>query len=155
MRISIVRSAVYAHHEPKELRPELEYEWMDQGIQTFRMWLMPHNGNWQEHHIPRIADELMTPPVVIYQGIHPGKLPKSGSFMKVDAPDVLVTAIKKSEEGDDLIVRLVETVGQATTATFHFPPAGVTWSGTFRPCEIKTLRITATGTVREVNLLEE
>ena len=156
LRLSVVRSAVFAHHEPKELKPELAYEWMDQGIQTFRMWLLPHRGRWQEHHVPRIAEEFMTPPVVIYQGIHPGAMPKSGSFMDVDASNVLVTAIKKSEDGDDLIVRLVETLGEAVTTTVRFPSAGVNWRGAFRPCEIKTLRIdTKTGASREVNLLEE
>jgi alpha-mannosidase len=156
LRVSVVRSAVYAHHQPKELRPEQEYEWMDQGLQTFRMWLVPHGADWQENHIPRIAEEFITSPVVIYQGIHPGILPKSGSFMEIDAPDVLVTAIKQSEDGDDLIVRLVETVGRETSATFRFPPAGIAWRGTFRPCEIKTLRLSAgAGTATEVNLLEE
>ncbi|MDR1335939.1 MAG: hypothetical protein LBK22_03805 [Tannerella sp.] len=156
LRISVVRSAVYAHHQPKELRPEVEYEWMDQGLQTFRLWLAPHRNSWQEYHLPRIAEEFIAPPTVIWQGIHPGVLPKSGSFMEIDAPDVLVTAIKKSEDGDDLVVRLVETVGQETSATFRFPSAGIIWRGTFRPCEIKTLRLSLNGgTVMEVNLLEE
>jgi alpha-mannosidase len=156
LRISVVRSPVYAHHQPKKLLPKAEYEWMDQGIQTFRMALVPHKGSWQEINVTRMAEEFMTPPIPIYQGIHPGKLPKSGSFMEVDAPNVIATAIKKSEEGDDAIIRLVETMGTDTQVTLHFRSAGFRWNGKIKGCEIKTLRLnTNTGEIREVNLLEE
>jgi alpha-mannosidase len=129
---------------------------MDQGIQVFRMALVPHRGSWQDAHIPRIAEEFMSPPVSIYQGIHPGTMPKSGSFLEVDVPNVIVTAIKKSEDGDDLILRLVETSGQDTDVTLRFPTNAFQWQGKMRNCEIKTLRLnTGTGAIREVNLLEE
>ncbi|MDR3194313.1 MAG: twin-arginine translocation signal domain-containing protein [Tannerella sp.] len=157
MRISVVRSPVYAHHQPKELLPDAEYEWMDQGMQTFRMALVPHKDSWKEINLPRMAEEFMTPPIPIYQGIHPGTMPKSGSFLEVaDAPNVTVAAIKQSEEGNDTILRLVETLGRDTPVTLRFPSAGFSWSGKMRGCEIKTLRLnTDTGSVREVNLLEE
>jgi alpha-mannosidase len=156
LRISIVRSPVYAHHEPKELVPEREYEWMDQGIQTFRLLLVPHGESWEEANIPRIAEEFMTAPIPIYQGIHPGTLPTSGSFLDMDAPNVTVSAIKEAEEGDDLIIRMVETLGKEAAATLRFGAAGFTWKGSFRPCEIKTIRLDRhTGQIREVNLLEE
>jgi alpha-mannosidase len=47
MRVSIVRGAVYAHHQPSKLRPDGEYHWQNQGIQTIRMLLVPHTGRWQ------------------------------------------------------------------------------------------------------------
>ncbi|MDR1780411.1 MAG: glycosyl hydrolase-related protein [Tannerella sp.] len=156
MRVSIVRSPVYAHHEPKELLPEVEYEWMDQGIQRFRMALVPHSGDWREINAPRIADEFITPPIAIYQGIHTGDKPKSDSFIAVDAPNVSLTAVKKSEDGDDLILRLVETFGRDSDFTLRFPSVSYSWNGKIKGCEIKTLRVdTTTGAIREVNLLEE
>ena len=36
MRISVVRSAPFAHHIPKVLDMNSEHIWMDQGIQTFQ-----------------------------------------------------------------------------------------------------------------------
>ena len=42
LRISVARSAVYAHHNPRVLDMNAEHLWMDQGIQTFRMLLVPH-----------------------------------------------------------------------------------------------------------------
>ena len=156
MRISVSRSSVFGHHQPTVLDLEKEYYWMDQGIHTFRMLLLPHVGSWKENKIARLTEEFMEAPIHIYQGIHEGKLPKSGSFLSVDNPDVIVSAIKQAEDDDDLIIRCVETVGNPTRAKLDLRFIGRTWEGSFRPCEIKTLRVRkSTGEITEVNLLEE
>jgi alpha-mannosidase len=156
MRLSVTRSTVFALHDPVQLEPGEEYVWMDQGIQTFRLLLAPHRGSWKDALIPRLAEEFMTPPIPVYQGIHQGTMPTSGSFLSVDSPNIVVSAIKQSEEGGDLILRLVETFGESVTATLRFPSVNRRWQGSFRPCEIKTLRLnTSTGNIKEVNLLEE
>jgi alpha-mannosidase len=156
LRISVARSAVFAHHNPKVLDMKAEYIWMDQGIQTMRMLLVPHKENWQKSNIVRITEEFMTPAQIIYQGIHGGSLPKSGSFLAVDVQNVIVSAIKQSENGEDIVVRCVETSGVQTLATLDLKFAKRKWTGNFRPCEIKTLRINQSkGTIKEVNLLEE
>ena len=156
MRLSVVRSAVYAHHNPRVLDMKAEHLWMDQGIQTFRMLLVPHAGTWTKINIPRIAEEFSVPSIAVYQGIHGGTLPKSASFLSVDVPNVIVSAIKLSETGDDIIVRCVETSALSTSATIDLRFADRKWTGAFRPCEIKTLRINkANGNIREINLLEE
>ena len=129
---------------------------MDQGIQTFRMKLIPHIGTWREAGIPRKAEEFLTPATCVYQGIHGGKLPKSDSFMSVDASNIVISSVKLSENGDDLIVRCVETNGEQTTATIDLKIAGKQYQASFRPCEIKTLRVDKkTKQIQEVNLLEE
>jgi alpha-mannosidase len=156
LRISVARSAVYAHHNPKILDMKAEHLWMDQGIQTFRMLLLPHQDTWQNSNIVRVAEEFIAPPVAIYQGIHGGTLPKSDSLLSLDANNVVVPSIKQSESGEDIIVRCLETFGLQTTATLDLKFAGLRWTGLFRPYEIKTLRINKSkGTVKEVNLLEE
>jgi alpha-mannosidase len=156
IRISIARSAVYAHHNPRVLDMKSEHLWMDQGIQTFRMLLVPHKDTWKESNITRIAEEFVAPSVLIYQGIHGGKMPKAGSFLAVDAQNVIISAIKKSENGDDIIIRCLETSGLQTSATVDFLFAHRKWTGNFRPCEIKTLRMNQnTSDIKEVNLLEE
>jgi alpha-mannosidase len=156
MRVSITRGAVYAQHRPAQLKPNGEYIWQDQGIQTFRMWLVPHVGSWQTAGIVRLAEELTAPVPVLHQGIHGGSKPQSGSFLSVDASNVVVSALKKAEEGDDLILRCYETDGRATTATLHLGFVQKRWTGNFRPLEIKSLRIPINGgEIREVNLLEK
>jgi len=156
MRISICRAPVYAHHRPLVLDTTKEYVWMDQGIQTFRMLLVPHKNSWRESNIVKIADEFIAPLIPIYQGIHGGAMPKSGSFLAADSDNVLVSSVKLSEEGEDVIIRCVETLGVESEATIDLRFANRKWTGNFKPYEIKTLRVDkTTGGVKEVNLLEE
>jgi alpha-mannosidase len=156
LRISIARSAVFAQHDPFKLDPHGEYIWQDQGEQTFRLLLAPHTGAWQDAGIVRLAEEFTAPVPVIYQGIHGGTRPLSASFLSVDAPDVVVSVVKKAEEGDDLIIRCYETAGRPTKASLELGLLNRRWTGTFRPLEIKTLRVPlAGGEIREVNVLEQ
>jgi len=156
MRITVARSAVYAHHIPRKLDMKSEHLWMDQGMQTFRMLIVPHRDTWQKSGIARIAEEFMSPPLVIYQGIHPGKMPRSQSFMAIDAPNVILSVIKQAEIGEDIIIRCVETSGLPATAGIDLRFIDRKWSGTFRPFEIKTLHMNRnTGEIREVDFLEE
>ena len=155
MRVSIARAAVYANHQPSELHPGVDYAWMDQGVQTFQMELIPHTGDWQQAGVVRAAEELVTETPIIYQGIHPGHRKGADSFLSVDAPDVVVEAVKQAENGNDLIVRSYETAGRNATATLRLDFAGVQWTGRYHPFEIKTLRINRhTHQVTEVNALE-
>jgi alpha-mannosidase len=120
------------------------------------MVLMPNPGPWQESGVVRAAEELVTPPLLIYQGIHPGTMEQSQSFLSVDVPDVVVSAIKMAEEGKGVIVRMYETAGRETHAKLDLHFAHAHWSGTLHPFEIKTLRIDPEiGEATEVNLLEE
>jgi alpha-mannosidase len=156
MRISIARSAVYAQHNPRVVQKDVEYIWQDQGIQTFRMLLVPHQGDWRDAAAVRRAEEFTAPLPVMYQGIHPGTLKQSASFLSVDAGNVVVAAMKKAEAGGDLIIRCYETDGKGSRATIELPFIQRRWSGQFRPYEIKTLRVPMpSGTIREVNALEE
>ena len=156
IRVSVVRSSPFAHHVPKVLDMNSEHIWMDQGIQTFRMLLVPHAGTLHKAGIPRIAEEFISPALVIYQGIHRGTLPKSGSFLSVNKENVIVSAVKQSEAGEDIILRCVETSGQPVFATINLPFVNKEWSGDLRPYEIKTLRYyRKTGDIKVVNLLEE
>ena len=155
LRVSVARGAVYANHMPQKIDPSVDYQWQDQGLQTFRMILVPHAGSWQEANIVRQAEELAAPPLVVYQGIHAGSWPQSNSFLSVDAPDVVISAIKLAEEGDGVIVRFYETDGKETTANLDLHFANVRWSGELHPFEIKTLRIDPhSRRVEEVNILE-
>ena len=156
MRVSIVRGAVYAQHEPRTLDPNSEYHWMDQGVQTFRMLLMPHKGGWQDAGVVHAAEELVSPAAIVYQGIHPGSRPESASFLSVDSPNIIVSAVKQAEDGDDTIVRCFESTGRESKATVNLGFAKAKWSGSFHPFEIKTLRVNRkTNAVTEVNILEQ
>ena len=97
----------------------------------------------------------MSPALTIYQGIHRGTRPLSDSFLSVDVPNVVVSAIKQAEDGEDLIVRMYETAGRETTANLDLKFAKAHWTGKLHPFEIKTLRIRSkTSAIAEVNILE-
>ena len=157
LRVSIVRGAAYAQHRPRQLDANGEYIWQDQGIQTFRMVLVPHTGTWQDAGIVRMAEELTAPVPVLYQGIHKGTRAQAASFLSVDVPDVVVSDVKQAEDGNDLIIRCYETAGRATKASLDLGLVHRHWTGEFHPLEIKTLRVplAAAGNIREVNALEQ
>lgn len=156
MRISIIRSAVYAHHDPRILDMEAEHIWQDQGIHSFRMLLVPHRDSWQEAKIAQHAEEFLSPAIVIYQGIHDGAMPKSASFITTNNENVIISSIKQAETDDDLIIRCIETSGIAGFASINLSFIDRTWKGFLKPCEIKSFRVNCkTGDIREVNLLEE
>ncbi|MDR3723119.1 MAG: glycoside hydrolase family 38 C-terminal domain-containing protein [Terracidiphilus sp.] len=155
MRVSITRGAVYANHMPEKLDPGKDYQWQDQGVQTFRMILVPHTGLWQDADVVHTAEELMAPPLAVYQGIHRGTRPQSDSFVAVSAPNIVISAIKKAEDDNGLIVRMYEAAGRQTSANLDLRFAKLHWKGEFRPFEIKTLRVNSeSGAVSEINILE-
>jgi alpha-mannosidase len=156
LRISIARGAIFAQHFPRTVDPHGEYLWQDQGEQTFRMLLMPHAGTWQNVEVVRRAEEFTAPVPVLYQGIHGGSRPLADSYLSVDAPDVVVSVVKKAEVGNDIIIRAYEMAGRPAHATLDIGMMKRRWSGNFRPLEIKTLRVPAGGgAIREVNVLEQ
>ncbi|MHB1319614.1 MAG: glycoside hydrolase family 38 C-terminal domain-containing protein, partial [Anaerolineae bacterium] len=154
--LTVLRSPVYAHHDPVKLDPDTHYTTMDQGVQTFTYSLYPHLGSWEAAGTVRRAGELNQPPVALVATGRPaGTLPLSASYASADPPTVMVTVLKQAEDGDDLVVRALETAGAATHATIALPAWSRTLEADFRPGEIKTWRVPAEGEAMEVNLLEE
>jgi len=155
-RLTLLRSPVYAHHDPHRLEEGVEYRYQDQGEQTTRWRLVPHAGSWADAGVVQAAHDLNTPMAVIREYAHPGELPKAASFVTVDPPDqVVVTALKQAEEGEDLILRLYEPAGRPARARVSIPLAQAAFAVEAGPYQIKSYRISRTGEVREVNILEE
>ena len=83
-------------------------------------------------------------------------MPKSGSFLAVDVQNVIISAVTQSENGEDIIIRCIETSGQHTTATLDPRFANRKWTHNLKPCEIRTIRINQhKEDIKEVNLREE
>ena len=156
--MTILRSPAYAHHDPAKLDPNGHYAYIDQGIQTFHYSLAPHEGSWESAGIAARAALLNQPPVVMFGTFHPnGILPQSASFIEVQPPQIQVTVLKKAEDNDDLIIRVVETAQAAVSGTISLPQWKRVIEVSFVPGEIKTLRVPRDGSkpVVETNLLEE
>ena len=87
--------------------------------------LFPHEGDWtngvwaegDNFNVPVYAAE---PPSLALGKEHSTR-PEETSFFSVDAPGVFISGIKPSEDGKELIVRLAETEGKATTVNVKMP----------------------------------
>ena len=85
----------------------------DRGRHLFTYALLPHDGGFSVESVVRPAYELNVPPVIAPAG--PGGSDVEG-IVEVEAPNVIVEAIKWAEKGKALIVRIYEA-GKVTTRT--------------------------------------
>ncbi len=154
--LTVLRSPIYAHHMPMVPNPDMLYNYMDQGVQKFHYTLLPHDGTWDEAGTVRKAAELNQRPVTLVTTLHKGPMPHSDSFLSVDQENLVVSAVKKAEDNDDLILRVYETAGCETGGTISLPRFNRTIEADWGPCEIKTFRIPSDESlpVVETNLLE-
>ncbi|MCX7669185.1 MAG: glycosyl hydrolase-related protein, partial [Anaerolineae bacterium] len=155
--LTVLRSPVYAHHTPAVLEPGGLYSYMDQGIQRFRYTMLPHVGSWETAGVVQAAAELNQRPIALAATCHPeGTLPQAAAFIAVEPANVVVSALKQAEDGDDLILRAVETTGAATHATIRLPRWARVIETDFGPTEIKTFRVPRHGEqdVVETDMIE-
>ena len=70
--MTAVRSPIYAHHEPTVPAVGVRYQFQDQGLQRFTLWLVPHRGKWPDAGLTRRALELNQRPMALIESFHPG-----------------------------------------------------------------------------------
>lgn len=155
LSLTVLRSPVYAHHIPRELRPDEDYIYIDQGEQSFTYILYPHLGSWRNGDTVKIAESLNNPPIIFLEYTHSGILPSKKSFLSVNRDNIIVTAIKESENGEGFVLRAYEASGEETEVAFSFFERS--WRAKFLPCEIKSFLVPKDKNlpIKEVNLLEE
>ncbi len=154
--LTVLRSPIYAHHDPLIPDPDGYYSFIDQGIQHFHYSLLPHEESWEEALTVKHAAVLNQRPVALIETFHEGELPQQGSYVDIDQDNVIISAIKQAEDNEDIILRCYETNKVATKATIKLPKWDRIIEASFRPCEIKTYRIPkdTSKPVIETNLLE-
>ena len=97
----------------------------DRGPQHFVYEIYPHAGSWQQAQTVHRGYELNTPLMAQQSFAHTGSLPASHSFISVDEPNVILSAVKKAEDSNALIFRVYEATGKGTDLHLHIP-AGAT-----------------------------
>jgi alpha-mannosidase len=155
--LTILRSPIHAHHDPSVPEPGALYTYIDQGVQRFRYAIYPHAGGWEEAGTVRRAAEFNQVPHTLLATCHPdGVLPQAAAFATAEPANVVITALKQAEDGDDLILRAHECTRTATRAELRLPMWGRTIAADFGPSEIKTFRVPRDPSVpaTEVNLIE-
>ncbi|MBA2683494.1 MAG: alpha-mannosidase [Gemmatimonadaceae bacterium] len=91
----------------------------DMGMQHALLSIVPHRGDWRAASISSAADEINAPLVAQAVVVHSGGV-SNGSWMSVEPSSVRLGALKRAEDDERVIVRLVETAGATTTAHLRF-----------------------------------
>lgn len=158
LRLSLLRSAAYSA-DPVPSGPMVAQDRyvprIDQGERFFRFWL---NAGKRLSRLTRIGREALAknekPFVLAY--FPPGSGKKTKPFILVSDEAVEIAAVKKAENGRDLIIRLFEPTGRRRTTILSLPWISAKKTISLSPFEIKTLRFNPkTRRLTEANLLEK
>jgi alpha-mannosidase len=85
----------------------------DWGHHEFTFGLIGHNGDWRKAQTDWQASRLNDPFVVFQTSKHKGSLGKSFSLVSLNNSRIKVLALKKAEESDEIVLRMVELDGKA------------------------------------------
>ena len=93
----------------------------DWGRHHFVYGLASHAGDWRKEQTDWQAQRLNQPLIAFQSPKHPGTLGRRFSLLSIDNRRVRVLALKKAEDSDDVVVRLVEIDGKpAGDVHIHF-----------------------------------
>jgi alpha-mannosidase len=109
LRLSLLRS------------PEWPDPHADEGHHEFIYSLYPHAGTWRDAQIVRRGYELNYKLLAIRSQKHDGTLPAEYSFIKIESDNVVLTAVKKSEDDDSLVLRFYEWAGREEDVKLQLP----------------------------------
>ena len=135
--VTVVRSPVYAWHDPRQLDEDGIFDYLDQGRQRFTLRLVPHAGDWRDANVVRLAAELNQPVFSLLESAHEGPLPLQRSYASDGGGPVVMSVVKGGEDGG-IVVRAYESAGRPVHATLDV--LGRTIEGDFDAAEIRTFR---------------
>ncbi len=102
LRLTLLKSAVFPNEEA------------DREIHRFTYSLFPHEGDWREGNTVAEAARLNLPVSFIGISAQDGDLPEIASIASADRKNILIEAIKESEDGKAVIIRLYDSEGRRT-----------------------------------------
>ena len=82
---------------------------------AFRYALYPHDGNWQDAASYKQALEFNIDLDVMQLPTNV-KIPLKRSFLKIEPENVILSALKRAEDGNGVILRFYETAGEKANA---------------------------------------
>lgn len=87
----------------------------DIGHHEFIYGVAGHSGDWRHGQTDWQGQRLNQPLIAFTTDRHSGNLGKELSLVKIDNPRIRLLALKKAEQGDEWIVRVVELDGRPQT----------------------------------------
>ena len=153
LQITICRSPIYAQGNSPDWYNETEsYHYMDQGEQRFRFLLRPHRSALHSEERFRMAWRTNGEVLYLADSAHDGLCQrKRCGFFSVDMPNVQIAVVKKCEDDESFIIRLLETEGKDTEGTLCVGECS--WPFSISHHEILTVKVKGRE-VQTVNLLE-
>ena len=109
LRLSLLRS------------PEWPDPHADEGHHEFTYSLYPHGGGWKDALTIRQGYELNYKMIALASETHQGKLPTEFSFLQTKSDNVIVSALKKAEDDNSLILRFYEWAGRQGDVAIQLP----------------------------------
>ncbi len=92
------------------------------GVILLTYSMTSHPGDWKEGRARNFGWDFCSPmPHVVLSGGQSGNLPLSQGFCEINRRNVVITTIKRAENGDDVIVRLLETEGVDSEVEVNLP----------------------------------
>jgi alpha-mannosidase len=154
LRLSLLRS------------PEYPDPHADEGHHEFTYALYPHSGGWKDALTIRRGYELNYKLISLPLEKHEGALAAEHSFLQAQPDNVIVTALKKAEDENSLVLRFYEWAGKEGEVTIQLPPGAESAAETdlmekpistltvhnggvsvhTKPYEIKTIKVRFPGT---------
>jgi alpha-mannosidase len=125
IRLTLLRSPG-VQDENGRRSPYTDQANQDWGHHEFVFALAGHAGGWRDAATEWQAYRLNDPLIAFQTARHPGALGKSFSLLHLSDSNVRVLALKKAEDSDELILRLVELEGKPAPDVRVFFAAPVT-----------------------------
>ncbi len=158
LRLSLLRSPAYAGHPVGAgtpiVRQDRFTQRIDQGEHLFRFRINAGPVRERMLSAEKESRHLNLAPMALC--CFPGKEKQQHPpAVLISNPAIRMAAMKMSEDGHQVILRLFETTGYPARAEVRMPALGLDTLLVFRPFEIKTLSADpAESSIIEVNLLE-
>ena len=154
LRLTALRNVIFADHY--SYRPEANFNFTDEGMNRFSYGIYLHSGEAEESDIVKEAHLFNNNIVAVPESYHKGTLPQKNCFLYTNADNVVITALKRCEDGSgDLIIRLYETKGLENTRCYIMSKLfdNGFWFD-IKKHEIKTFRVDHNLNVKETDFLE-
>ena len=117
-----------------------------QGEAVFRYSIATHAGDWKAGGARDFGWSRANPlRAVLVEGGVKGSRPACASFCRVKGTNVVLTALKRAEDGDGFVARLIETEGRHAEVTVALPLLDITGACLTNPVEEDTEAITVRG----------
>ncbi len=157
IRITILHSTAWSHHNPLQVTDADSCRFMEQGIHEFAYKIVPHIGDWRRAQIPVKAEVFLQPPVIQNASNQKARLEPKKSFIETDLQNISISVVKMAEDRYGFVLRCVELYGMDSEGYIKIIDINRTVNLKMSSCEIKTIFIPFENNldIQELNLIED